>query len=113
LQQLAFERNQNDDYGPEQQQNDKRRSLGPSTLDVCLINCMEWSEKLKPLVLVADDPQQQPQPQPQQQRTAVSWHADSSLEHFSTIAVYQTLLPIANGHDHLHQVIIIVIIIEE
>jgi FTO catalytic domain len=51
---------------------------GRAAFDVCLINRMEASDQLK---LV------------EQNRTAVSWHADSSLEHYSTIAVYQTLLP--------------------
>jgi hypothetical protein len=32
-------------------------------------------------------------------KTTVSWHADSSLEHYSTIAVYQTLL----GGSEIHQ----------
>jgi FTO catalytic domain/FTO C-terminal domain len=30
-------------------------------------------------------------------RTTVSWHADSSLEHYSTIAVYQTLIPTSSS----------------
>lgn len=55
------------------------KAKGRAAFDVCLINCMEASSKLK-----LDDSTNH--------RTAVSWHADSSLEHYSTIAVYQTLL---------------------
>lgn len=61
---------------------------GRAAFDVCLINCMEASPKLK-----LDS---------SHHRTAVSWHADSSLEHYSTIAVYQTLLaknPTNRGKD--------------
>ena len=56
-------------------------SSNPSSYTVCLINCMdppstETSWKQDSL--------------DSNYSTAVSWHADSSLEHFSTIAVYQT-----------------------
>jgi alpha-ketoglutarate-dependent dioxygenase FTO len=52
---------------------------GRNDFDICLVNRMEYSSRLKL------------EPTMQQHRCAVSWHADSSLEHYSTIAVYQTL----------------------
>eukprot|EP00934_Nitzschia_sp_Nitz4_P000143 Nitzschia sp. Nitz4//scaffold236_size30323//1868//4159//NITZ4_007983-RA/size30323-processed-gene-0.11-mRNA-1//1//CDS//3329543478//143//frame0 len=64
----------------------KRRARGaPETrgrpeYDICLINRMEASDDLKE------------EPSLGTLKTTVSWHADSSLEHYSTIAVYQTLL---------------------
>jgi alpha-ketoglutarate-dependent dioxygenase FTO len=51
---------------------------GRSDFDICLINRMDASTHLKAL--------------DEQHKTAVSWHADSSLEHYSTIAVYQSLV---------------------
>jgi FTO catalytic domain/FTO C-terminal domain len=49
--------------------------------DICLINRMTWRPNLKTEAL------------DERYKIAVSWHADSSLDHFSTIAVYQTMLP--------------------
>ena len=54
---------------------------GSSDYDICLINRMEASKELKM------------EPSLGNERTCVSWHADSSLEHYSTIAVYHTLIP--------------------
>lgn len=53
---------------------------GRAGFDICLINRMEHSPDLKPEPSLGDG------------KCAVSWHADSSLEHFSTIAVYQTIV---------------------
>jgi mRNA N6-methyladenine demethylase len=56
---------------------------GRHDLDIALINRMQESShgtKLKP------------EPSMGVGRCAVSWHADSSLEHYSTIAVYHTLI---------------------
>lgn len=65
---------------------DKIRSLrgaqqtrGRPNFDICLINRMEARSDLKT------------EPSIGNAKTSVSWHADSSLEHYSTIAVYQTL----------------------
>jgi len=52
---------------------------GRAGFDICLINRMECSTDLKP------------EPSTGEGRCSVSWHADSSLEHYSSIAVYQTL----------------------
>jgi alpha-ketoglutarate-dependent dioxygenase FTO len=54
--------------------------------DICLINRMESSVDLKDEPTIGNA------------KTSVSWHADSSLEHYSTIAVYQTLLLNNNKH---------------
>lgn len=60
-------------------------TLGRSDFDICLINRMDPAQEgLKP-----ESSQLLPH-----LGTSVSWHADSSLEHYSTIAVYQTLLPV-------------------
>jgi len=64
---------------------EKRRKRGESIqgragFDICLINRMEHSPDLKE------------EPSMGEGKCAVSWHADSSLEHFSTIAVYQTIV---------------------
>jgi alpha-ketoglutarate-dependent dioxygenase FTO len=56
---------------------------GRAAFDVCLVNCMTSAANLK-----ADTSSQT-----SNLRTTVSWHADSSLEHFSTIAVYHTIVP--------------------
>ena len=68
---------------------DEKRRLRGATLtrgshrfDICLINRMEPPSML---------PDLKPEPTMQTSKTSVSWHADSSLEHYSTIAVYQTL----------------------
>lgn len=53
---------------------------GRSKFDVALINKMDSSEELKA------------EPTFGGARCSVSWHADSSLEHYSTIAVYQTIM---------------------
>jgi mRNA N6-methyladenine demethylase len=52
---------------------------GRAGFDICLINRMEYSTDLKP------------EPSTGEGRCSVSWHADSSLEHYSSIAVYHTL----------------------
>jgi alpha-ketoglutarate-dependent dioxygenase FTO len=52
---------------------------GRPGFDICLINRMEYSADLKQ------------EPSTGEGRCAVSWHADSSLEHYSSIAVYHTL----------------------
>ena len=54
---------------------------GRADFDICLINRMEASKDLKL------------EPSIGKEKSCVSWHADSSLEHFSTIAVYHTILP--------------------
>ena len=61
-----------------------RSTRGRSCFDVALINRMESSEKLKE------------EPIHKSSSAAVSWHADSSLEHFSTIGVYHVITA-ANG----------------
>jgi FTO catalytic domain/FTO C-terminal domain len=48
--------------------------------DICLINRMTRRPNLKT------------EPLDDRYKIAVSWHADSSLDHYSTIAVYQTIL---------------------
>jgi alpha-ketoglutarate-dependent dioxygenase FTO len=53
---------------------------GRAGFDIVLINRMEHLPELKK------------EPSLGQGKCAVSWHADSSLEHYSTIAVYQTLV---------------------
>lgn len=70
----------------------KRRARGdPGTrgragFDVSLINKMASVPRLKD------------EPMFKQSKCSVSWHADSSLEHYSTIAVYQTILNDSEGH---------------
>ena len=65
---------------------DKKKSArggstqGRAGFDIVLINRMEHLPELKT------------EPSLGQGKCAVSWHADSSLEHYSTIAVYQTLV---------------------
>ena len=61
---------------------------GRPDFDICLINRMESSSDLKPFVVVGNKNNDNKEGA----KTSVSWHADSSLEHYSTIAVYQTLL---------------------
>ena len=53
-----------------------------SDYNICLINRMDSSSTNYKL-----------EPGMEQQNIAVAWHADSSLEHFSNIAVYQLILP--------------------
>lgn len=53
---------------------------GRAGFDICLVNRMEHSPELKE------------EPSLGEGKCAVSWHADSSLEHYSTIAVYQTIV---------------------
>ena len=53
---------------------------GRAGFDISLVNRMEHSADLKE------------EPSMGQGKCAVSWHADSSLEHYSTIAVYQTIV---------------------
>ena len=75
---------------------EKRRSKGVpqptikgrAKFDISLINRMVTSEDLKP------------EPMTSKGRCTVSWHADSCLEHYSTIGVYHTLFEdSANGND--------------
>jgi hypothetical protein len=64
-----------------------------SRFDICLINRMMKHENLKT------------EPLDKRNKITVSWHADSSLEHYSTIAVYQTLIhidPIETVHQKSH-----------
>lgn len=83
----------------------QRRALatkGRSDFDICLINRMESSSDLKPFVLGGGSTSgidnnkhknnKNKITDKDATKTSVSWHADSSLEHYSTIAVYQTLL---------------------
>jgi alpha-ketoglutarate-dependent dioxygenase FTO len=84
----------------------QRRALatkGRSDFDICLINRMESSSDLKPFVLgggsgasgIDNNKHKNNKNKITNKdatKTSVSWHADSSLEHYSTIAVYQTLL---------------------
>ena len=77
---------------------------GRADFDICLINRMESSSDLKPFVFgrsssnVGDNDKNRNKKNKRRTsddegtKTSVSWHADSSLEHYSTIAVYQTLL---------------------
>jgi hypothetical protein len=64
------------------QLNDQRDygAQGRAAFDICLINRMQDNKRIKPM------------PNSKDSRCAVSWHADSSLEHYSSIAVYHTLL---------------------
>eukprot|EP00980_Cylindrotheca_fusiformis_P008195 scaffold1736_cov127-Cylindrotheca_fusiformis.AAC.9 len=57
------------------------KTKGRADFDICLINRMEALDDLKSEPTIGNA------------KTTVSWHADSSLEHYSTIAVYQTFLP--------------------
>ena len=76
------------------------RRRAPSTkgrpdFDICLINRMESSPDLKPFVFGGGNRNSKIKKGDNNTggtKTSVSWHADSSLEHYSTIAVYQTLL---------------------
>jgi hypothetical protein len=88
---MAFRANQHI-----QELNTKRRARGaPSpkgsspSFNICLINRMVCTSDLKPTVALPSDCRDDNSLD--QGKTSVSWHADSSLEHFSTIAVYQTL----------------------
>lgn len=54
---------------------------GRAMFDITLINRM------------VDTPELKMEPTKHKDRCSVSWHADSSLEHYSTIAVYQTFVP--------------------
>jgi alpha-ketoglutarate-dependent dioxygenase FTO len=56
------------------------RVQGRAHFDITLINRM------------VDTPELKKEPITGQGRCAVSWHADSTLEHYSTIAVYQTIM---------------------
>jgi alpha-ketoglutarate-dependent dioxygenase FTO len=74
---------------------EKRRERGvpqPTTkgrakFDISLINRMVTSEDLKP------------EPMTSKGRCTVSWHADSCLEHYSTIGVYHTLFEDSANHN--------------
>jgi mRNA N6-methyladenine demethylase len=63
------------------------KGMSPS-FDICLINRMMVTSDLKPTAALPSDSDDNPV---DQGKTSVSWHADSSLEHYSTIAVYQIL----------------------
>ena len=69
----------------ERQRRGAPSTQGRSEFDICLINRMDPNamDSLKP----------EPSQSLPHLGTSVSWHADSSLEHYSAIAVYQTLLP--------------------
>ena len=71
-----------------QKRNASHLTKGRSDFDVCLINRMEISDHLKRL-----EGEESMGNKDNTIQTSVSWHADSSLEHFSTIAVYQTIVP--------------------
>jgi hypothetical protein len=60
---------------------------GRAKFDITLINRM------------IDTPELKLEPTKHKDRCSVSWHADSSLEHFSTIAVYQTFLHNESGKE--------------
>lgn len=62
---------------------------GRAKFDVTLINRMTYSSDLKKEPTIGQD------------KCTVSWHADSSLEHYSSIAVY-TLLCNESKHDENH-----------
>jgi len=66
--------------------NDRQKSAG---FDVTLINKMTASPELKKEPVFGNE------------TCSVSWHADSSLEHYSTIAVYHTLFDPHRGKDEL------------
>lgn len=64
-----------------QERNEKVAAIqGRAGFDITLINKMTVHKKLR------DEPMYK------SNKYSVGWHADSSLEHFSTIAVYQTIL---------------------
>lgn len=68
---------------------------GRPDFDICLINRMESSSDLKPYNFSGDSTNTSSNSKSGNKtgvKTTVSWHADSSLEHFSSIAVYQTIL---------------------
>ena len=67
---------------------------GRPGFDICLINRMESSSDLKPYNFSGDSSTSSNGKSGNKNgvKTTVSWHADSSLEHFSSIAVYQTIL---------------------
>jgi len=71
------------------QRSQHNNSLAPYNLhrsrpeyNICLINRMDSTAKDYKM-----------EPSLEQDSIAVAWHADSSLEHFSSIAVYQLILP--------------------
>ncbi|VEU37468.1 unnamed protein product [Pseudo-nitzschia multistriata] len=79
----------------------RRQRRAPATrgrpnFDICLINRMESSPDLKPYNFGVGEHNNKSSRSGKNEgngtKTSVSWHADSSLEHYSTIAVYQTLL---------------------
>mmetsp|Transcript_3807 Transcript_3807/g.9991 ORF Transcript_3807/g.9991 Transcript_3807/m.9991 type:complete len:917 (+) Transcript_3807:110-2860(+) len=87
----------------------RRRALatkGRPDFDICLINRMESSSDLKPFYFDGNKNdrgaianceshhnfERSKHGENEGAKTSVSWHADSSLEHYSTIAVYQTIL---------------------
>lgn len=63
-----------------QRRGHEETTRGRAGFDICLVNRMTHSAELKE------------EPSMKRGKCAVSWHADSSLEHFSTIAVYHTIM---------------------
>ena len=63
------------------QRDSKVVSVGSNKFDIALINRMDSKEMNLKL-----------EPKFQREKCSVSWHADSSLEHYSTIAVYHLIL---------------------
>ncbi len=63
---------------------------GRAKYDVALINRMTDTKDLKQEPSMGDG------------RCSVSWHADSSLEHFSSIAVYHTILNESKVNSYFH-----------
>jgi len=70
---------------------DENTVIGRAGFDICLVNRMTHTADLKPEPSIGDG------------RCAVSWHADSSLEHYSTIAVYQTIVNANNTKHKKHK----------
>lgn len=60
---------------------------GRTAFDITLINRMENTQNLKKEPSIGEG------------RCSVSWHADSSLEHYSTIAVYHTIVNPSQSND--------------
>ena len=84
------------DLNEYRRQRSARPTKGRPDFDICLINRMESSSDLKPFVFRGSNSggsnTNKLSADKSEAKTSVSWHADSSLEHYSTIAVYQTLV---------------------
>jgi FTO catalytic domain/FTO C-terminal domain len=81
-----------------------RDTLGSNKFDICLVNRMDPNvSNLKPITNTSIPEPNGTKPikvttvKHVEHPCTVSWHADSSLEHYSTIAVYQCLIPQENG----------------